>query len=240
MPDPANNHYLLERAKTGRSSCGSCKNKIGQGEIRFGSANTEVLYDSMRFFNISLTLHRFRHLGCVTAKQLANVEDAGGREEIEGWSELDDETQKVIEEMFDARVLAGDPKRVHKKKEPELDDEGNEIIKPKRVHKKKEPELDDEGNEIIKPKRVRKKKEPELDDEGNEIIKPKRVRKKKEPELDEAGNEIIKATPAIKRKKVEEGKDVDQINEELELDEIVDDEGASKKTKMEEKAKIEE
>jgi hypothetical protein len=49
------------------------------------------------------------------------------------------------------------------------------------VRKKKEPELDEEGNVIIKPKKERKRKAPELDDAGIEIVKPKRVRKKQEP-----------------------------------------------------------
>ena len=66
--------------------------------------------------------------------------------------------------------------------------------KPKRIRKKKEPEITEvivkqESNEVLpaKPKRIRKKKEPEIADvivkqESNEVLptKPKRTRKKKD------------------------------------------------------------
>jgi len=76
-PNPTN-PYRIELARSNRSSCNRCKNKIEKGALRFGSNIEGSSYDWTSW----------RHVQCVTAKQVANMDKAGGINATAGIAEL--------------------------------------------------------------------------------------------------------------------------------------------------------
>ena len=79
--------YSFEQAKSGRASCKGCKQLIAKGDWRFGSHKVD--------FGVS-----WKHVSCVTLKQLANVTVAvGSMAEVDGYPEDEDEI-KVMEELL--------------------------------------------------------------------------------------------------------------------------------------------
>eukprot|EP00929_Paragymnodinium_shiwhaense_P016786 TRINITY_DN12541_c0_g1_i1.p1 TRINITY_DN12541_c0_g1~~TRINITY_DN12541_c0_g1_i1.p1 ORF type:complete len:471 (-),score=161.13 TRINITY_DN12541_c0_g1_i1:229-1566(-) len=75
--------YRVEPAKSARSSCKACKGQIAKDEIRFGSKVDMGSHDSFSW----------RCLGCITKKQVENLESKTTPEEIGGFDELEEVAQ---------------------------------------------------------------------------------------------------------------------------------------------------
>lgn len=94
---PNDNRYAFEHAKSARATCkGACKEKIEKGEVRFGSSKDGVLHGSFSW----------RHVACITGRQLVNVARAYETEEyavIPGWHVLSEEEQSSFAVHFDNR-----------------------------------------------------------------------------------------------------------------------------------------
>jgi hypothetical protein len=81
-----------------------------------------------------------------------------------------------------------------KKKEPELDENGEPKKKARAPPKKKEVELDENGEPVKKVRAPPKKKEPELDANGEPVKKVRAPPKKKVAEVRE---EVVVAVPPV-------------------------------------------
>jgi len=111
-----------------------------------------------------------------------------------------------------------------KKKEPELDENGEPKKKARAPPKKKEVELDENGEPVKKVRAPPKKKEVELDENGEPV---KKVRAPPKKELDENGEPVKKVRAPPKKKEVEldeNGEPVKKVRappkkKEVELDE---------------------
>lgn len=83
--------YRLEQAKSDRSACTVSKEKIAKGEVRFGSLIKMGSKGS----------YKWRKLECITAKQVANInESIGGVEKIDGFEDLTPDEQAVVLDAF--------------------------------------------------------------------------------------------------------------------------------------------
>jgi len=85
--------YRVEPAKSNRSACKACKEKLPKDELRFGSL---VLMGG------SHGSYHWRCLKCITGKQAANVEEkvAGGYTKVSGFEELSAKQQAKFEKAF--------------------------------------------------------------------------------------------------------------------------------------------
>eukprot|EP00928_Gymnodinium_smaydae_P038572 TRINITY_DN26583_c0_g1_i1.p1 TRINITY_DN26583_c0_g1~~TRINITY_DN26583_c0_g1_i1.p1 ORF type:complete len:289 (-),score=95.20 TRINITY_DN26583_c0_g1_i1:234-1100(-) len=79
--------YLVEPAKSNRSTCKASKEKIDKGELRFGSA-------------VDIGGHKtyhWRKLAYITAKQVSNLKTKmGAIENIGGWNDISPKQQKLL------------------------------------------------------------------------------------------------------------------------------------------------
>ena len=111
-----------------------------------------------------------------------------------------------MDQVADPIVLEEPVKKTRappKKKEPELDANGEPVKKTRAPPKKKEPELDANGEPVKKTRAPPKKKEVELDENGEPVKKTRAPPKKKEPVLDENGEPVKKTRAPPKKKEPE-------------------------------------
>lgn len=101
--------YRVEPAKSDRSTCKACKEKISKGDLRFGSL-IDLGGGHGSYF--------WRHLHCITAKQAANVEEkVGGPEQVDGFEHLDCMQRKELLHAF--KMAEADGKPVGKRRRSE-------------------------------------------------------------------------------------------------------------------------
>jgi len=99
--------YLVEPAKSGRSTCKVSKEVIEKGELRFGSF-TEISGHGS---------YHWRKLKCITNKQVANVESKlGGFAGVGGFDVLSSSEQTKFRKAFEAAKKSGELKAKAKAK----------------------------------------------------------------------------------------------------------------------------
>ncbi|KAF2445117.1 zf-PARP-domain-containing protein [Karstenula rhodostoma CBS 690.94] len=203
--------YRVEESKNARASCKNteCKNagvKIQKGELRFATQVTIQDHTSWAY----------KHWGCVTPAQVANlVEESGGDTDmVDGYEELPAELQEKVDfalqnghvpdEDWKGDIECNRPGQkgfrltaAQKKKKAKKDAEDDEDA-PKPKAKRGRANKGDDDDEAPAPKKARGKgkktaaKEEDDEDDAAEKVeapKPKRGRKaapKKEVEEDDA------------------------------------------------------
>lgn len=91
------NPFVVELAKTGRSTCGSCKTLIAAASLRLGQTKTTP--DSSMYGRTF-----WKHLGCVTASTISSVtERLLSIEAADGFGGLKKADKKLV-----LRVMAGE------------------------------------------------------------------------------------------------------------------------------------
>uniref|UniRef100_A0A7S4SGE2 PARP-type domain-containing protein n=1 Tax=Alexandrium monilatum TaxID=311494 RepID=A0A7S4SGE2_9DINO len=91
--------YKVELAKSNRSACKACKEKIDKGEVRFGSLVDMGGYGS----------YHWRHAKCITPKQAENVESKlGSCESLGGYALLTPGQKAQLCKVFAAAKKSGD------------------------------------------------------------------------------------------------------------------------------------
>jgi len=104
--------YRAEPAKSARSACKVCKEKIEKDQLRFGT-----------FMDMgSAGSYAWRCLDCVTSKQISNMmEKIGSIEAVGGWNELSELQQKEVRKALEAKSGAAKeaPKAKAKAKAPD-------------------------------------------------------------------------------------------------------------------------
>jgi len=159
----ASNRYVIEYAKTARSSCknAKCKGKIAEGELRIG----KVVHG--KFQGEERDMHQWYHAACAFDAQ---ARARSGTKKIDspavfeaGWDAVKDDDKKKVEDFIAGKNMphlkekpkaaAAKPKK--KKKADSEDDDGG----------------DDSGSDAEKPKKkakaAPKKKKAESDDDGS-------------------------------------------------------------------------
>ncbi|KAL7423681.1 hypothetical protein Q5752_001263 [Cryptotrichosporon argae] len=171
--------YRVEVSPSNRASCNGAKpckgNKIMKGELRFGTW-VEIAGNGS---------FKWRHWGCVTPRQLENIQqNFPEAEELDGYEDLpEDYQQKIRTALQEGHVDDADIPETAR--EPiQYDEEGNEIPRsqpsPKKspARKKARKDAEEDGAEAdVKPKKraPRKKK---VEDGEEEDEKPKREKAK--------------------------------------------------------------
>eukprot|EP00887_Chlorella_sp_A99_P006715 scaffold3.g6715.t1 len=89
-----------EYAKSPRSTCKGCKEKIDKAALRFGSGYQPPDADHISY--------SWKHWTCVTDKVIANVNDAGGEEALEGLDSLADADQDAVRQALERGSVKGD------------------------------------------------------------------------------------------------------------------------------------
>ncbi|KAJ3219452.1 hypothetical protein HK099_004686 [Clydaea vesicula] len=104
-PLPENTAYIIEKAKSGRASCGECKQKIEKGTLRFGATGGKL--------NSTL----WRHLKEVTKKQMQNAKWLYGElHHIPGLSTFPEKERMSLVSDITEILLSESPKKKSKLK----------------------------------------------------------------------------------------------------------------------------
>ncbi|KAF1959880.1 zf-PARP-domain-containing protein [Byssothecium circinans] len=232
--------YRVEIAKQGRAGCKStectkAKEKIAKGELRMGTLVTIQDHTSWTW----------KHWGCVTPAQIANLqeESGGDTDMVDGYDELPSEAQeRVGYALLHGHVHDEDWKgdvecnrvgakgyRVKEKKAPKkkgkkgADDDADEAEEPK-PQKKRGRAVKEEEEEAPAPKKSRgrgKKAAPKEEDSAESEVeqpKPKKAARGKKAtvkEEDAAEGEVEQPKP----KKAARGKKTPVYTEEDDEDE---------------------
>jgi hypothetical protein len=96
------NPFIVENAKSGRSTCGACKSIIAKGGLRVGATVTTA--DSSQHGRTF-----WKHLGCVNAGTIATMAvRLVSVENAEGWASLSKDDKALVRRVFekDAAALA--------------------------------------------------------------------------------------------------------------------------------------
>ncbi|KAH4004167.1 hypothetical protein HBH70_064230 [Parastagonospora nodorum] len=206
----------IEASPNNRAGCSNkeCKDagiKITKGEFRYAIQITINEHTSWQY----------RHWGCVTPKQIANlIESSGGDTDmVDGFDEVPAEYQEKVtfalenghvpDEDWKGDVEVNRPgkngfrvKATKKKaKKDDEDDDAEEKSNKKRSRKAKD--ADDDEDEAPAPKKARAKKvaKKEADDSEEEVIPAKKARGRK-PAKQENADEEEKEVPAAKKPRV--------------------------------------
>lgn len=117
--------YVAEYARTGRGKCGKCKEPIEEGALRLGSVGK--IHERLAPF--------WRHWGCVTDRQVANMLDTS---HILGMQFLRPEDVKRIKKTFNEPLTssASSPKKRKRAKEAAAGEGDEEQSSPSKKVKK--------------------------------------------------------------------------------------------------------
>ncbi|KAF9740051.1 hypothetical protein PMIN02_002787 [Paraphaeosphaeria minitans] len=190
--------YRVEESKNARAGCKNteCKNegvKIHKGELRFATQVTIQEHTSWAY----------KHWGCVTPAQVANlIEESGGDTDmVDGYDELPAELQKKV----DFALQNGHVPDEDWKGDIECNRTGQKGFRLTAAQKKKLEKDADDGEEAPKPKPKRGRSKKGDDDDEAPAPKKARGRGKKtaaEEEDDEDATEEVEAPkPKPKRGK---------------------------------------
>ena len=103
---PAQDNSLgVEYAKSNRSSCKSCEDKIEKGELRVGK-NMEPSPDSSAFGKVSMMMHWF-HVDCFVEKRSEMEVDEATAETFPGFSTLTKEDQTLLQKKLGTSKSSG-------------------------------------------------------------------------------------------------------------------------------------
>ena len=100
--------YVLEYAKSGRSTCKGCDKSISEGHIRLGSVSERGEHGQTYW----------KHSGCITVKQVQNIDQQGGITAIDGFASLKQADRAALEKF--AKALRGETEAMLKAKADEL------------------------------------------------------------------------------------------------------------------------
>ena len=152
--DPQNMPYIIEYAKSGRSSCKGCKTTINAGEVRFGSVNDQGDH----------VMTHWKHVECLTEKQMANIEEAGGIAAVTGFSDLKPADRTKVEKR--AKELRAEADAIEQAKAEELAEKEERKAERARAAEEKKAEKA-EAKRVReaekKEKAAKKRKAEELD-----------------------------------------------------------------------------
>ncbi|KAF2111718.1 hypothetical protein BDV96DRAFT_498799 [Lophiotrema nucula] len=209
--------FAAEIASQGRAGCKSkeCKDaavKIAKGELRFGTLITIQDHTSWTW----------KHWGCVTPVQIANLQDESGgdTEMVDGFDELDEDSQQKVRYALKNghvpdedwkgdvevnrpgqkgfRVKIATPKK--KKAKAATPDDVDDEDKPKKKRGRPAKAADDEAAPAAKKPRAKKAKKVKDEDEDTEpeVIPTKKARGK----VVKKEEEDVEVEPAAKKPKV--------------------------------------
>ena len=84
--------YVVELAKSGRSTCSECEQYIHQGTVRFGTWFSVMGHDSVKW----------KHIECVSERQIGNIYRQGLKaEDIDGYDELSSKESRAVDQALE-------------------------------------------------------------------------------------------------------------------------------------------
>ncbi|PGH06068.1 hypothetical protein AJ80_08236 [Polytolypa hystricis UAMH7299] len=214
---------IIEEASTGRAGCKNkeCqdnKDKIGKGELRFGT-----WVESERFQSWT-----WKHWGCVTPRQIAGLNDTvdGDCTDIDGYDEISPEHQEKIREAVEQGHVADSDW----KGDVEVNRPGKVGFRVRVSKKQKQKEEEEEEEQ-----------EEKEEDTKAKATKPKKRRRSKkeaeeEKEEEEEEEEEEEAEPVSKKAKTTEKRRKSKVAEEVVASDDEEAEKPAKATKAAAKA----